>query len=317
MASRGLDMVKLLTEAAEGSGVGHDFHDVVFLMLDEDGNMEGQVKAHKMILSQASEIFQAQFSGPFAEVNKPENGVTQVEIRDTSLAAFQAIILFIYKGTYNWEKGTQENPDVLFQMFGLADKYFLDHLAAFIEWSLDYFSISAKNYAVVFRTVAKYQHLLGFDEVCSRLSKRCVLSVMREWKTVQDSALFWSTDYDDDPSLKQTLMQKMGELAATNCTTCGHPMTVCKAGEKLTLDNCEVGMKVRAERDMTSENGHTIQEGRQGVVKKFSSTNTSTGMVPFLMKKGVLAVQWADSDNLSVHKCMVYMEIDCEKIQLC
>ncbi len=74
-------MVKLLTEAAEGCGVGHDFHDVVFLIMDEDGNVEGQVKAHKMILSQASDIFKAQFSGRFAEQNNQENVVTQVEIR--------------------------------------------------------------------------------------------------------------------------------------------------------------------------------------------------------------------------------------------
>jgi hypothetical protein len=310
MVSRGLDMVKLLTEAAEGSGVGHDFHDVVFLILDEDGNVAGQLKAHKMILSQASEIFKAQFSGPFAEQSKPENGVTQVEIRDSSLAAFQAMIQYIYKGTYSWMKGTQENPDVLFQLFCLADKYFLDNLAELTELFLDSFSISAKNYAVVFRTIAKYQHLLGFDEVCSRLSKRCVLSVMREWKTVQDSALFWSTDYDDDPSLKQTLMQKMGELAATNCTTCGHPLTVCKAGEKLTRHNCEVGMKVRAEKDGNSENGHFIQQGRLGVVKKFAFTNTSSIINPFLNKKELLAIQWADSDNLSVHKYLLYIEID-------
>ncbi len=301
-------MVKLLTEAAEGSGVGHDFHDVVFLILDEDGNMEGQVKAHKMILSQASDVFKAQFSGPFAEQNKQENVVTQVEIRDSSFIAFQAMIQFIYSGSsHSWEKGIKQSPVVMFQLLHLADKYFLDNLADLIELFLDYFSISAKNYAAVFKTIASDQHLSKFDKLCNKLSKRCALSVMREWKSVQDSALFWSTDYEDDPSLKQALMQRIGELAATKCTTCGHPLTVCKHGEKLILANCEVGIKVRAVFDLSTVNGHTIQQGRLGVIKKFSSTNTV--MNPFLNLQGVLAVQWSDMDYFLVHKNMLHMEI--------
>jgi hypothetical protein len=310
MASKGPDMGKLLTEAAEGSGVGHDFHDVVFLILDEEGIVEGQVKAHKMILCQASDIFQAQFSGPFAEMNKQENGVTQVEIRDSSLIAFQAMIRFIYSGKCPWAIETSENLAVLFQLLCLADKYLLDDQETFIELLLNYFEFSAKNYAVVFRTIAKYQHLLKFDKLCDKLSKRCALAVMREWKTVQDSALFWSTDYDDDPSLKQALMQKMGELSATNCSTCTRPLTVCPLGEKLTHANCEVGMKVRAIFPAPTANGHTIPRGRLGVVKKFSSAKTPTVMDPSRNLMGVLAVQWADLDTLAVHTNMFYLEID-------
>jgi hypothetical protein len=306
MASNGPDMVKLLTEAAEGSGVGHDFHDVVFLILDEDGKVEGQVKAHKVILSHASDIFKAQFSGPFAELNKQENGVTQVEIRDSSLIAFQAMIRIIYSGSTSFLISFKEIPDVIFQVLCLADKYFLDDLKYKLEACLSVLPVSVKNYATVFRTIAKYQHLLTFDELCNKLSKRCALTVMQEWKTVQDSALFWSTDYNDDPSLKQALMQRIGELAATKCTTCDHPLTVCMYGERLSYANCEVGMKVRATSKFTSENGHTIKKGRLGVVKKFSSTNTKS-MNPNMV--GVLAVQWAASDTLTVHESIMMMEI--------
>jgi hypothetical protein len=77
---KGLDMARLHKEMSEGSGVGHVLHDVVFLILDEAGNMEGQVKAHTLILSQASEAFQAQFCGPFAELNKQEKGIIQAKV---------------------------------------------------------------------------------------------------------------------------------------------------------------------------------------------------------------------------------------------
>jgi hypothetical protein len=307
------NIVKLLKEAAKGSGVGHDFHDVVFLILDEDGNMEGQIKAHKIMLSRASKIFRAQFSGPFAELNKQENGVTQVEIRDTSLTAFQAMIQFMYtESSSSWDESVKENLDLLFQLLCLAEKYFLDHMKTLVEVWLEYFYVSVKNYAVVFRAIAKYQHLLGFDELCSKLSKRCALSVMREWKSVQDSALFWSTDYDDDPSLKQALMQRIGELAATKCTTCDHPVTVCRYGETLSFENCEVGVKVRAAIRFSTVNGHTIRRGRLGVVKKVSSDFVPTVMDLSRNLTGVLAVQWADMDTLRVHNFenMLFMVID-------
>jgi hypothetical protein len=77
---KGIDTAKLFQEASEGSGVGHALHDVVFLILDEIGNVEGQVKAHKVILSQVNEVFEAQFTGPFAELNRQEKGVTQARV---------------------------------------------------------------------------------------------------------------------------------------------------------------------------------------------------------------------------------------------
>ncbi len=54
-------MAKLHKEMPEGSEVGHVLHDVVFLILDEIGNMNGRYKVHKLILSQVSETLQALF----------------------------------------------------------------------------------------------------------------------------------------------------------------------------------------------------------------------------------------------------------------
>jgi hypothetical protein len=39
---------------------------------------EVKVKVHNLILSQASESLEALFTGPFAELNKRENKITQV-----------------------------------------------------------------------------------------------------------------------------------------------------------------------------------------------------------------------------------------------
>ena len=78
---RDLHFHSLWKDLQAGSGVGHDFHDVTFLILNEAGQRTGEVKAHKMVLSLVSEIFRAQFSGRFAELKKQETGITIVEIR--------------------------------------------------------------------------------------------------------------------------------------------------------------------------------------------------------------------------------------------
>jgi hypothetical protein len=77
--------VQLLDEVAEGSGVGHDLHDVNFLILDDADQLTGQVKAHKLVLSLVSEIFRIQFTGSFAELNQQENGVTQAGLGKTRI----------------------------------------------------------------------------------------------------------------------------------------------------------------------------------------------------------------------------------------
>jgi hypothetical protein len=75
---------RLLEEAARGAGVGHAFHDVNFRILDEEGRLAGQVRAHKMVLSLVSEMFRAQFTGSFAELSpQEEKGVTQAGLEKT------------------------------------------------------------------------------------------------------------------------------------------------------------------------------------------------------------------------------------------
>jgi hypothetical protein len=51
-------------------GVNGKLQDVKFVIMDKSGKIEGELKAHKLILSLVSEVFERQFYGPFAESNK-------------------------------------------------------------------------------------------------------------------------------------------------------------------------------------------------------------------------------------------------------
>ena len=45
----------------------------------------------------------------------------------------------------------------------------------------------------------------------------------KEWKSVGDSLLFWSQDYNDDTATKLALVHQMNEMSAKLCTKCKPP----------------------------------------------------------------------------------------------
>jgi len=171
---------RLLEEAARGAGVGHAFHDVNFRILDEEGRLAGQVRAHKMVLSLVSEMFRAQFTGSFAELGPQgeDKGVTQVEVRDTSVEAFKAMIRYIYTG-FKWDVNFGNDLDLLFQMLCLADRFLLGELTRLMRYKIEVFPVSCQTYAAVFKNCDRYQHLLGFETLCADLRDRCALTILK------------------------------------------------------------------------------------------------------------------------------------------
>ena len=49
------------------------------------------------------------------------------------------------------------------------------------------------------------------------------MAVRKEWKSVGDSLLFWSQDYNDDTATKLALVHQMNEMSAKLCTKCKPP----------------------------------------------------------------------------------------------
>jgi hypothetical protein len=69
-------VVSLHAETASGRGVGYDLHDVNFRILDAEGRLAGEIRAHKLVLCLVSDVFKAQFCGAFAEQNTQVNKTT-------------------------------------------------------------------------------------------------------------------------------------------------------------------------------------------------------------------------------------------------
>jgi hypothetical protein len=301
------EMNKLWREAKNGSGVGKELHDVTFFIVDDGGECLGKIPAHKFVLSLGSEVFRTQFSRKYAALNKEEDGVTQVEIKDTSFEAFEAMIEFLYRGDiYSKYLLNPSDLNLLFQILCLADKYFLDNFKKLLIPAIEWFPVSSKNYASVYKAVEFYKHMMGLETLCADLWDRCVLAVRRGWKSADDSVSFWSKDSDNsddsddgDTAANVALMQRLSELSVQECT-CGLSKIACLHGEKLTAENCEVGMIVKAISEISPVNlGYECvvwgtKVGDMGVVREFCNRSRSMSGDKLGRKwsTGVLSVEW-------------------------
>ena len=146
--------------------------------------------------------------------------MTRIEINDFSLKGFTALLNFIYSGDETVIMKT-EDLEELFELYNLAEKYFLTELKTLVSKTMQNLPFSVQNYAAVFTTVAKHENLLHTEKLCQDLLKRCAAAVKKSWWTVDDSTSFWSADYNDDASLKAALFQKMSTLSSRRCHTLG------------------------------------------------------------------------------------------------
>ncbi len=289
-------MDNLLDEAKNGSGVGKELHDVTFFIVDDSGKCLGKIPAHKFVLSLESKVFRTQFSEKYAAMNKQENGVTHVEIKDTSFHAFEAMIEFIYKGD-TWVENSGD-INLLFETLCLADKYFLENFKKLVISAIEWFPVSSENCVSVYKAVEFYKHMMGLEALCANLWDRCVLAVRRGWISVDDSVSFWSNDSDNcDTAVKVALMQRLSELSAQKCT-CGCSKIACSHGEKLTADNCEVGMRVKAIAEISPVNWDMVRDnkvGDIGVVREYGD------LVIWKDYVGYLTVKWERVARRAVH----------------
>jgi hypothetical protein len=140
--------------------------------------------------------------------------VTRIEINDFSLKGFTALLNFIYSGD---ETVIMEIEDLkeLFELYNLAEKYFLTELKTLVSETMQNLPFSVQNYAAVFTTVAKHENLLHTEELCRDLLERCAAAVKKTWKTVEDCTGFWSADYSDDLGLKAALCRRISTLGSS------------------------------------------------------------------------------------------------------
>ncbi len=225
--------------------------------------------------------------------------MTKIEINDVSLQGFTSLLNYIYSGDKTIITRIQDLEE-LFELYHLAEKYFLTELKTLVTETMQNLPFSVKNYAAVFTTVTKHENLLHTEELCQDLLERCAIAVKKSWKTVEDSTSFWSADYDDDLSLKAALCKRIATVRSI-----GTPQKNSwsgadwEDGEELNLRNCQAGRAVKATDHLISAEGHNIPRGSMGHVHVYVPVNTSR-----LILFPILKILWDDLPDFSSHGTM-------------
>jgi hypothetical protein len=306
---KNMDFVDLL-ENIHGASDADLLYDVKLVVQDVTGAERGAIKAHKLLLSFISPVFKRQFFGMIKEEVNDGGSISVVRVR-ASFSAFEKMIRYMYSGDQTIVTAVQELND-LFELFRLADMYMITGLKVLVREAIDRFPVSSENYAEVFRLIREFESLLNFDEICLGLSIRVAVTVSAEWKTVDDSVRFWSTDYGDDQLTKLLLMKKL-QLAKEKgnfCLECKVPKDSCLDGKALTDKNCTVGLRVKALTPLISAHGWSTAAGTTGKIQEQNTTGYIHSIYQGRNVAGRLSVLWDGGNGYpNIYSSMANMVI--------
>ena len=138
-----IDHVELLSSQTSALYRSQEFTDVTFIVDD------AKFVAHRVILAARSEYFRALLYGGMRETN-PE---TEIEINDTTAAAFDALLKYVYTG--KMFLGEYKDETIL-ELLSLAHKYGFLALESALQGYLKAI-LNIKNVCVVFDAAVLYQ----------------------------------------------------------------------------------------------------------------------------------------------------------------
>ena len=143
IAAGEIDHVELLSSQSSALFRSQEFTDVTF-------NVDGsKIFAHRVVLAARSEYFRALLYGGMRETN-PE---TEIEIKDTTASAFDALLKYIYSGKIFLGDYKEE---MILELLSLAHKYGFLALESALQGYLKSI-LSIRNICVIFDAAVLYQ----------------------------------------------------------------------------------------------------------------------------------------------------------------
>lgn len=143
IAAGEIDHVELLSSQSSALFRSQEFTDVTF-------NVDGsKIFAHRVVLAARSEYFRALLYGGMRETN-PE---TEIEIKDTTASAFDALLKYIYSGKIFLGDYKEE---MILELLSLAHKYGFLALESALQGYLKSI-LNIRNICVIFDAAVLYQ----------------------------------------------------------------------------------------------------------------------------------------------------------------
>jgi len=199
------------------------------------GGEKVSVPAHKVILSVASDVFEAQFYGGIQEIDR------EIFIPDASYKAFKYLVEYIYNIKHNWG---MEDTCFLAEMYNLGEKYHLDDLKRKVLDAVADQQITKENFLDVAKLAEKHSH---HHELSKKLYITSATFLKNTFRGDISEVVKLFSDIDADPTdatnsfILHKLMKTLNDLRFA-CLNNNHP---CLCSKEPSKDTFITGARIR------------------------------------------------------------------------
>jgi len=211
--------------------------DVRFLFKGESGIVK-EVKAHKLILGGASDVFEREFFGP---MKKDED----IEIKDVSAEVFRAMIDYIYNKEI---KLIDFDLDFLSSLYYIADLYNIEELRLDIIASIPEHVVSDQNFLDV--AILAENNIL-YQRLSDALYDSTAFFMKKKFGGKIDKVFNFCSETDASGIHGQVIFKMIGRMKnlpnptpTPKCENCEQEQPSCLNGQVLTRENFVPGAKV-------------------------------------------------------------------------
>jgi len=251
--------------------------DITYRVLDKEGKSQGELKAHKLILAAASNVFRNGFFGS----ENTDKKANILYIKDTSFKAFSILIDSIYKKPVHYDLLSIEE---IFDVIYLATRYEIQALKELLNHKLENVKVNKVNILEVFKIAEDFK---VFEESSKILKANCAQVLRDQLENIEDVINFLAVAEDagngDEAkrltilmkSVKPILMKSVKPSACTNCKS-----RPCKNGEYVEdIDQLQAGMKIKPNnsRNFIDSNGGGSYKGRNFGLTEVVSVQKNNG----------------------------------------
>ena len=209
--------------------------DVSFKIGEGRKKMENIVEAHKLVMSMVSEPFRKMLY----VTNTSDKEAKEITVKDTTVAAFRAIVNAIYNNKTIYESLKDKTVDKIFDVLNLAKKYQIPELVMSTRDCLVSLPLSEETVMEVAIVAVKYNDT--FDEEAKELLLHCAKFIKTKFTDVNSVLEFHvvNKEHADIVGELFTLMYSLEPVLCHNCR-----QTPCKDGQGVTEEEVRLDLKV-------------------------------------------------------------------------
>ena len=203
---------------------------IIWSNIDDDQDVIGEVKGHKVILAAFSEVFRKMFFGPLKE-NKDT-----IPVKQTTLESFEMLFDFIYNKDIDW---SDISILKMFDIINIANKYRIPTLTEEVMIQMENVKLTLQNVMEVAHTAAQFTK---FPDASSHLLMTCAkfvqMKMYSERKQLQFAVDQLGTGYEVTVLQLMALVMK---LPSIECSNCGQKE--CQNNKVVGISSFKIGLK--------------------------------------------------------------------------